>query len=105
VIRGALLRLGQLLLVAGGASGLAGLALGAGLGAGAARGVSVAWYAVGALLLFLGVAVSSRGPVRNLRWATRSEQDEALNVSAVLVALGFVLLVLGAAVDPHRSLF
>jgi hypothetical protein len=43
--------------------------------------------------------------VRARRWATRAEQDETLNLSAALVALGLLLLVLGVLADRRHPLF
>jgi hypothetical protein len=90
---------------------LAGLALGAGVG----RALSLGWYCVGALALLAGFAASSRGPTRSAetpssrvrarRWATRAEQDETLDLSAALVALGLLLLVLGVLADRRHPLF
>jgi hypothetical protein len=42
---------------------------------------------------------------RRLRWATRDEQEESINSSAVFVVLGVVLIVLGAASDNRHALF
>jgi hypothetical protein len=42
---------------------------------------------------------------RRLRWATRQESDDAINFSAVFVALGFVLILLGIASDNKHALF
>lgn len=107
-----------------GALGAAAAALGllVGLLAGRSldRAVADAFYVVGALLLAVGFVVGNRPPVRMrhdgteeislwrsraIRWATRQELEDALNGSAVFVALGFSLVLIGIAVDGRRSLF
>jgi uncharacterized membrane protein len=40
-----------------------------------------------------------------MRWATLSEQEDAINNSAVFVILGFVLVFIGALIDSRHSLF
>ena len=40
-----------------------------------------------------------------LRWATPAEQEETINMSAVFVAIGLTLIVLGVAADPRYKLF
>lgn len=120
MIRAGLARALQLFLAVAVASGLVSLVAGVVAGASAARAVSVGWYCTGAFLLALGLIASSRGPTRSveggswspvsmrgrkLRWASRSEQEDSINVSAVLVALGLVLIVAGVAVDPRQRLF
>ena len=63
-------------------------------------------------------AIGNRGPVRFntesaeaifgqrlVRWATPREREETLNLSAILVTVGFVLIVIGLALDPRYSLF
>ena len=100
------------------------LLIGALAGASLDRSLYLGFYWVGALALIAGVFVGSRGPVRVksespgssllpvpffgnrvLRWATRSEQDETINNSAVFVAVGLVLLLVGFTVDSRTNLF
>ena len=111
--------LGLLLAVAGGTT-LVSLALGLAVGGNVARSLSLGYYIVGSFLLIAGFFVGNRGPIRvrgepgfgmfgfarnrQLRWATGAEQVESLSLSFVFVALGFALVVLGAAVDPRYSL-
>jgi hypothetical protein len=119
VIRAGLARALKLYLGVAAVSGALSLAIGLASGSAVSRAVSVGWYCSGALLLALGLVASSRGPTRaadtgawapvtlrkrSLRWATRSEQDESLAVSALLVVLGLLLIVLGVAVDPLHPL-
>jgi hypothetical protein len=103
------------------------LAIGALAGTSVDRSLYLGFYWVGALALVIGIFVGSRGPVRvksdepgssmfplpffgfggkrMLRWATRSEQDETINNSAVFVAVGLVLLLVGFIVDTRYTLF
>ena len=39
-----------------------------------------------------------------VRWASREEQNEAINVPALFVTLGLCLIVIGAFCDPSRKL-
>jgi len=83
------------------------------------RGLAVGFYALGALLLGLGVLIAVRPPVRSkgdagfigfgrwmggsVRWATADEHREALNLPALLISVGVILVVLGAVVDDRHS--
>src|ERR1044072_699323 len=112
-MRAALRRLGILFgALAGGSAALA-LVIGLPVGASFSRALSLGWYAVGSLLLISGFFVGNRGPARPqgegwalfsmrrwVRWATPDEQRESISFSALLVVVGFVLIVLGAVVDP-----
>jgi len=94
-------------------AGVLGVVLGSSFG----RAVSVGFYVAGSIVLIGGFFVGSRGPLRprggdffllrprSVRTATTTEREEALNMSAVLVALGLVLLVLGILFDPRQDLF
>ena len=80
------------------------------------RALSVGFYLVGSFLLIAGFFVGNRGPVRPkgtgtplfgariMRWATPLEREDSLNESALFVALGFVLIVIGVAVDSRTGL-
>jgi hypothetical protein len=120
VIRAGVARFLTILLVIAVASAAAAVLLGLGLGGSLERAVAIGWYLAGASALFIGFIASTRGPTRaadsggwapvslrgrSLRWASRTEQDDSLNISAILVAIGFVLIVLGVAVDPIHALF
>jgi hypothetical protein len=102
------------------ASGAVALAVGLGTGTGLARALSLGWTCTGAFVLLLGFVASSRGPTRaddtgawvpisltarSLRWASRSEQEEAIAIAATFVVLGVFLIALGVAVDPRHPLF
>jgi hypothetical protein len=102
-------------LVAG--SAVPALLIGLLAGASVARSVSLGWYGVGSVLLLSGFFVGNRGPARPqgegwsafslrrwVRWATPEEQRESISFSALLVILGFVLILFGAVADPRNSL-
>ena len=69
------------------------------------------------LVIVAGFFVGNRGPVRPkgqgpslfgarfMRWATPLEREETLSESALFVALGFVLIIIGVAVDTRTGLF
>jgi len=98
------------------------LAIGLPLGADVYRTVSVGFYAVGSFLLISGFFVGNRGPVRlkrgakgdeggpfllgsrYMRWASPEEREETINLSAVFVVLGFVLILVGVAADNRYDL-
>jgi len=118
----ALRRFVSILLLIGVPTVVVSLVLGLLLNASLARSIAIGFYLVGSTLLIGGFFVGNRGPVRpmrdvdggeaqprlanrRMRWATRQENEETINLSAVFVALGFVLLVLGIASDNRHSLF
>jgi hypothetical protein len=123
VIRAAVLRFTGLLLAISLGTLVLSLAVGVGNGSSALRSASVGFYVVGSLLLLFGFFVANRGPVRPkgndpgvglfgplfqtrmLRWATAEDVGESLNMSAVFVALGLVLIILGAVTDTRYPLF
>ena len=81
------------------------------------RAVAVGFYLVGSFMLIAGFFIGNRGPVRPkgtgptffgsriMRWATPLEREESLNESALFIALGFVLIIIGVAVDSRTGLF
>jgi hypothetical protein len=102
--------------IAGGTALLA-LLVGLAFGAGVGRSLSLGWYIVGSVLLLGGFFVGNRGPTRPqgegwlpfsmrrwVRWATPDEQRESISLSAVLVAIGLVIIVLGVLADSRYSL-
>jgi hypothetical protein len=123
VIKAAILRFTGLLLVISVATLVLSIAVGLGNGSSVMRSASVGFYIVGCLLLLFGFFVANRGPIRPkgtdpgvglfgplfqrrmLRWATAEDVGESLNMSAVFVALGFVLIILGAVTDTRYPLF
>jgi hypothetical protein len=107
-------------LLGGIAAGTAIVALVVGLVAGASvsRSLSVGWYAVGSAVLIGGFFVGNRGPTRPqgegwfpfsmrrwVRWASPQEQHESISLSALLVVLGFVLIVFGIIADSRTGIF
>jgi uncharacterized membrane protein (Fun14 family) len=97
-----------------GISALVGFALGSSLN----RAISLGLYVLGCFLLISGFFVGNRGPVRLkndtghpmfgsrvVRWASPEEREETLNLSAVFVVLGFVLILLGVVADNRFTLF
>jgi hypothetical protein len=90
--------------------------LGLVLGAAVNRSVSLGLYGVGSFLLLAGFFFGSRGPVRlgdgtepgaggrRVYWASRDERLQGVNESAIYVSLGFVLIVIGLAVDARVRL-
>ena len=107
VLLGALAGATAVLSVAGGLLG----------GASVSRALAIGFYLVGSFMLVAGFFIGNRGPVRPkgtgptffgsriMRWATPLEREESLNESALFVALGFVLIIIGVAVDSRTGLF
>jgi hypothetical protein len=108
------------LLVAGLSAAIAvfSLAIGTLAGASASRSLSLGFDLAGVFTLFVGFLAGNRGPLRLrgetataifgqrlVRWASPSEREESLNLSAVFVTVGFVLLAIGVAVDTRYKLF
>jgi hypothetical protein len=82
------------------------------------RGLAIGFYLAGAALLGLGVLLGVSPPVRRrdgstvglgrwvgggVRWASRSEHDEAINVPALMLTVGVLLIVLGVAIDQRST--
>jgi hypothetical protein len=119
MLRAAARRLLALFLLGAVASLAVGLVYGLFSGTSAARAIAIGFYLVGSFLLISGFFVGNRGPARlkreddqatlfsprTLRWATREEREESINLSAVFVALGFVLILVGVAADARYSLW
>jgi hypothetical protein len=116
-VRAAARRFGVMFVSLAGGSAVLGLLFGLALGEGAFRSVSLGWYIVGSALLLGGFFVGNRGPTRPqgegwmpfgmrrwVRWATPDEQRESISLSALLIVLGFLLILLGVVVDPHQRL-
>lgn len=81
------------------------------------RALALGFYAVGALLVTLGLLAGNKGPFRrvdedapalgvgrSLRRATLDELLETINLSVVMVAVGFVLCAIGVAIDDRYRL-
>lgn len=114
----ALRRLLVLIVVAAAFTVVGSVILGLLLGASLSRSIAIGFYLVGSFWLVSGFFVGNRGPVRLksdigaplfgsrfVRWATPEEREETINMSAIYVLLGFVLILLGFAADTRYSLF
>jgi hypothetical protein len=126
MLRAAARRFILLLVATAGITSVVSLLVGLLLGSSVSRSVSVGLYVVGCFLLVAGFFVGNRGPARlknpdeegaaaggmfgigigrrRLRWATIEERDEALSNSAIFVALGLALIVLGVLADSRVTL-
>jgi len=81
------------------------------------RVVSIGFDLVGAFFLVAGFFLGNRGPARlkgasalffgarEVRWATTAEREEALSDSAVFIAVGVAMILIGIVVDSRYSLF
>jgi hypothetical protein len=120
----ALRRFALLVLLVAGVTAALSLLIGALAGSSLDRAVSLGFYFMGCFMLISGFFVGNRGPsrvksesagpsmlpfpmfgARQLRWATLGEQNETMANSAVFVALGVILIVIGTLVDSRLSLF
>ena len=118
MLREAARRFAIILAVTGTGAFLLGLLIAGVTGDALERGVSVGFYAFGVGLCGLAFLVGSRPPVRGksdggfigfgrwmgggVRWSTRKEHVEALNVPALLAVLGLCLILIGVAVDNRH---
>ena len=108
------------MLFAGTAVGIAAVAALAGLllGSSLSRSISLGYYGVGSFLLVAGFFIGNRGPLRMkretadssffgprvMRHATLEEREDSLNNSAIFVALGLALIILGVLADTRYRL-
>jgi hypothetical protein len=123
VVVPALRRFTVLLVVIAGATAACAALLGLLFGSSLSRSVSVGFYLVGSFLLLGGFFFGNRGPLRakgepaasgppvfsvlgtrTVRVASPDEREEAINMSALLIVLGLVLLAIGVAADSRNSL-
>jgi peptidoglycan/LPS O-acetylase OafA/YrhL len=119
VIRAALRRFAVIFAIAAAGAALLGLLVVAVTGDALERGLAIGFYAFGAGLCGLAFLVASKPPVRGksdeggfvglgrwmgggVRWSTRKEHVEALNIPALLAVLGFFLILIGVAVDNRH---
>ena len=106
-----------LLAVAVGLTAAVSVALGLLIGSSVNRSLSLGFYCFGSFLLVSGFFVGNRGPVRLktdagvaflgsrfVRWATPAEREETINTSALFVAVGFALILLGVLADTRYEL-
>jgi Na+-translocating ferredoxin:NAD+ oxidoreductase RnfE subunit len=119
MVRAALRRLAIALAVAALGAVVIGLAISLALKEGVWRGVAIGFYLVGIGLCSLAFLLGSRPPVRSrdgrglvvpgkaagsgVRWASREEHAEAINVPTVFLTIGFCLILIGIAVDSQHS--
>jgi hypothetical protein len=81
------------------------------------RAISLGFYVVGCFGLVAGFFLGNRGPARfkgeehggllgprHVRWATLDERTSSLNDSALFVSIGFLLLLVGLAIDSRVKL-
>ena len=81
------------------------------------RVVSIGFDIVGVFFLVAGFFVGNRGPARlkgasalffgtrEVRWATTAEREAAISDSAIFIAVGVAMIVIGIVVDSRYSLF
>ena len=103
-------------------TGIPAVLVGLALGVGIRRAVSVTFYCVGAALLAGTVITGVRGPLRadyktepgplgrlvaprTIRRATAEERSEGTRLAVFLFAVGMLVLLVGAALDPVHNNF
>jgi hypothetical protein len=82
------------------------------------RTVSIAFDLVGIFFLVAGFFVGNRGPVRlkghasvplfgerRMRWATLDERHDAISDSAIFIAVGIAMIIIGVTIDSRYRLF
>lgn len=104
--------------VAGIVACVGGLLLGALLHEGTRRGIAIGFYLTGSALAGLGVLLACRPPVRGrsggnvfashwwgsgVRWATREEHEQAMNLPAILLVAGIAVVAIGTVVDNRHG--
>jgi hypothetical protein len=121
----ALRRLVLLLTATAAGVGLVGLLIGLAAGSSVQRGLSVAYYIVGAFLIVLGFFAGNRGPLRpkladeepiaalfgtglalrRARRATLGEQWDSIATATIFLGVGAWLIILGVLADASVDLF
>src|SRR3954451_21669412 len=93
------------------------LVIGLLFGGGVSRSLSVGWSVVRCWVLISSFFIGNRGPSRPqgegwspfsvqrwVRWASPDEQHESISLSALLIVMGFLVIVLGAIADSRHAL-
>jgi len=118
MLRGALRRFGAIVAIGVAAGAIVGGILGLLLGLEIRRALAVGFYLCGVGLCGIALLLSMRPPVRGegaagfiglarwaggrVRWASREEQEDAINAPAVLLAVGVIVILCGVAVDNRH---
>jgi hypothetical protein len=118
MLRAALRRLAAVVAIAMGGAALLGLLIAAAAREDVRRGLAIGFYVGGAGLCGLAILLGSAPPVRGkrdggfvgfgrwvgggVRWATRSEREEAINLPALLLGVGVALILVGVVVDDRH---
>lgn len=104
-------RLARLAVVTAAGTAIVSLLIGLLSGSSISRSLSFGFYLVGCGALVVGFALAVRGPVRlgkneqgGYRVVARDERDDAIADSALFVALGVVLLLVGVLADTRYPL-
>lgn len=120
MLRAALRRFATLVVAAAAGAALLGLVVAGVAGESLRRGLAIGFYVSGIGLCALAFLLATRPPVRSkadggflgigrwtgggVRFATREEREESINLPAIFVAIGVLLVVLGALVDSRHGL-
>ena len=118
MLLGALRRLAAIVAASALAATVLGLVIAAAAHESVRRSLALGFYVAGVCLCGLALLLSFSPPVRTrrdggfvgfgrwvgggVRWATHTERDEAMNLPALLLTIGVVMIVIGAAVDQRR---
>src|SRR5205809_811492 len=118
VVAAGLRRFALILAGLSGVTALFGLLFSALSGGSTDRTVSIAFDLVGVFFLVAGFFVGNRGPVRlkgqasvplfgerRMRWATLDERHETINDSAIFIAVGVAMIIIGVTIDSRYRLF
>jgi hypothetical protein len=118
VLRGALRRFSAIVAVSVAAGAIVGGLLALLLGLEIRRALAVGFYLCGVALCGLAFLLSMRPPVRGegsagfigiarwaggrVRWASREEQEDAINAPALMLTVGVIVILCGVGVDNRH---